>query len=164
VLTDVGQEFADDGTLPLQFLDEFVEFPARHNPEVISARHGTGVTSKLNGANMGLCTKAQVIVVRCVSGKMPEDNTFNYIPERSLLVPLVAILRDLTRHPERAPRAVVNLSLGLSKKGYDVVPQAYISTIRKSTCLCLWGELWSLPAGSDVSGNVPQATFCSFCA
>lgn len=113
-----------------------MEFPARHNPEVIDALHGTGVASKLNGDMMGLCTKAQVIVVRSVTGQMPAANPNSYILERGLLVPLMAILRDLTKHPERAPRAVVSLSLGMPKKGYDIVPKALTATIRKSTCLC----------------------------
>jgi hypothetical protein len=91
---------------------------------------------------MGLCTNAQVIVVRSTTGP-PENNRFNRILERALLVPLVTILRDMTDHPDRVRRAIVNLLVGYSKIAYDVLPRPLTNTVRKSIYFCLYlaGEL-----------------------
>jgi hypothetical protein len=136
-LTDVGQEFTRNNGPPIQFLDDIVEFPERHKPSVIDAEHGNPVGSKLNGATVGLCTNAQVIVVRYKSAPMPEENRFNRILEQGLLVPLMTILHDVTVHPDRARRAIVNLSLGMTKTVTDKLPRGLVDTIRKSTCLCI---------------------------
>jgi hypothetical protein len=96
--------------------------------------HGNAVGSKLNGATVGLCTNAQVIVVRSISGlSLPENARFNQIHERGLLVPLMTILRDVEEHPERARRTIVNLSLGYMKSVADALPPGHIATIRKPT-------------------------------
>jgi hypothetical protein len=142
-LTDVGQEFTRNNGPPIQFLDEMVEFPERHNPATRDAAHGNGVGSKLNGAWVGLCPKVQVIVVRSIRGPPPESNRFGQILERGLLVPLMTILRDVTEHPDRARRAIVNLSLGITKANAAQLPRGLLDTIRKSAyiCLCQAGEL-----------------------
>lgn len=86
--------------------------------------HGGAVASKIIGSSLGLCTKAELLLV---------PSAKRALLEQDILAPLVAILAEVTDSgPDHAKRAVVNLSRGYSPATANTHPDAHLDVFRES--------------------------------